>query len=97
MGHAPPYDDVIMGGASGSIYSVNLPVQPCEPGALINTPWCSSRKEGLSGVMIEGMSPDGVVLLGRCEAQGCEDCEREIDQIKDIMEKQGGEEDDEMC
>ncbi|KAK3508533.1 hypothetical protein QTP70_031919 [Hemibagrus guttatus] len=62
--HAPPYDDIIMAGASGSIYSINLPVQHCQQGKLIDTTW-PSRKEVLPGVMMEGMNSDGLLMLGR--------------------------------
>lgn len=94
--HAPPYDDIIMGGASGSIYSINLPLQHCQQGKLINTSW-PSRKEVLPGVMTEGMNSEGPVLLGGCGMQGCEDCEREMDKIKDGLEKEGDEGDDDIC
>ncbi|XP_026784156.1 germ cell-specific gene 1-like protein [Pangasianodon hypophthalmus] len=94
--HAPPYDDIIMADASGSIYSINLPLQHCQEGKLIDTIW-PSRKECLPAVMMDGMNSEGLVLLGRCGTQGCEDCEREIDKIKDVLEKEGDEEDDDIC
>ncbi|KAI5087322.1 hypothetical protein C0J45_22721, partial [Silurus meridionalis] len=91
-GHAPPYDDIIMAGASGSIYSINLPFQHCQQGKFIDTTW-PSRKGGLPGVMIS----DGLVLLERCGPQGCEDCENEIDKIMNAFKKEGEVEADEMC
>lgn len=96
--HAPPYDDIIMADASGSIYSINLPLQHCQQGKLTDTTW-PSRKECLPGLMMEGMNPEGLVLVGRCRTQGCEDCEREIDKmnIVEILEKEGDEEDDGIC
>lgn len=94
--HAPPYDDIIMAGASGSIYSINLPLQHCQQGKLIGTTW-PSRKEVLSGVMMEGLNSEGVVLLGRCGTQGCEDCEREMDKVQDVLEKECDEEDNDIC
>lgn len=94
--HAPPYDDIIMAGANGSIYSINLPLQHCRPGKLIDTTW-TSRNEGLCGVMMDGINSEGLVVLGRCGTQDCEDCERELDKIKDVLEKEGSEEDDEIC
>lgn len=94
--HAPPYDDIIMAGASGSIYSINLPLQHCQQGKLFDTTW-PSRKEVLPGVMMEGMNSDGLVMLGRCGTEGCEDCEREMDKITDVLEKECNEEDDEIC
>ncbi|XP_047015096.1 germ cell-specific gene 1-like protein [Ictalurus punctatus] len=90
--HAPPYEDIIMADASGSIYSINLPLQHCQQAKVIDTTW-PSRKDGLPGVMMEGMNSEGLVLLGRCGTQGCEDCKREID----ALEKEGDREDEEIC
>lgn len=95
-GHAPPYDDIIMTGAGGSIYSINLPLQNCQQGKLIDTTW-PSRKEVMPEVMKKEMNSEGLVLLGRCGTQGCEDCEREMDGIADVLEKGGEEEDDDIC
>lgn len=95
-GHAPPYDDIIMTSASGSIYSINLPLQHCQQGKLIDTIW-PSRKDVLPGVMTEVMNSEGLVQLSRCRAQGCVDCEREMDGIKDLLEKGSEEEDDDIC
>ncbi|GAA6086438.1 germ cell-specific gene 1-like protein [Tachysurus ichikawai] len=94
--HAPPYDDIIMAGASRSIYSINLPLHHCQQGKLIDTTW-PSRKEGLPRLMMEGMNAEGLLMLGRCGTQGCEDCEREMDKITDVLEKDGDDEEDEIC
>lgn len=42
-------------------------------------------------------NPHGLVLVGGCGTEGCEDCERELDDMEDILEtdERGGA--DEMC
>lgn len=91
-GHAPPYGDIILAGGNTSLYSINLPLQHCQQGKLIDTTW-PSRKECLPGVMIEGINSKGLGMLGGCGMQGCEDCERELD----VLEKEGIEQDEEIC
>uniref|UniRef100_A0A671PZG8 Uncharacterized protein n=1 Tax=Sinocyclocheilus anshuiensis TaxID=1608454 RepID=A0A671PZG8_9TELE len=80
--HAPPYDEVITTGG-GSLYS----------GAFIDTTW-SPREEVSGGGMVGAKSPHGLVLVGGCGREGCEDCEREMDEVEDELEREGN---DEMC
>ena len=70
--HAPSYDEVVPG---GGIYSVNGLLQ-CQAG-LIDTVWPGD------GV---GEMPT-LVLVGDCGAQGCVDCERELEEMEDTMER----------
>ncbi|KAL7826307.1 hypothetical protein AOLI_G00315160 [Acnodon oligacanthus] len=94
--HAPPYDEVITARPGSSVYSVNQLLQQCQKGTLIDAAW-SSREEGQAGVMVEGMTPHGLVLVGGCGTQGCEDCEREMDEIEDALDRDEKEGDDEIC
>ncbi|XP_017574070.1 germ cell-specific gene 1-like protein [Pygocentrus nattereri] len=94
--HAPPYDEVITARPGSSVYSVNRLLQQCQKGTLIDAAW-PSREEGQAGVMVEGMNPHGLVLVGGCGTQGCEDCEREMDEIEDALERDEKEGVDEIC
>uniref|UniRef100_A0A673FVX4 Germ cell-specific gene 1-like protein n=1 Tax=Sinocyclocheilus rhinocerous TaxID=307959 RepID=A0A673FVX4_9TELE len=69
--HAPPYDEVITTGG-GSLYSVSRLVQQCHKGAFIDTTW-SCREEVSGGAMVGAKSPHGLVLVGGCGREGCED------------------------
>ncbi|TRZ01555.1 hypothetical protein DNTS_030600 [Danionella cerebrum] len=89
---APSYDEVITGGAQ-SLYSVSRLVQQCQKGALVDTLW-DPGEEGATGGMVGAKAPHGLVLVGGCGREGCEDCEREIDELEDALEREG---DDEMC
>ncbi|XP_043074169.1 germ cell-specific gene 1-like protein [Puntigrus tetrazona] len=90
--HAPPYDEVITTGG-GSLYSVSRLVQQCQKGAFIDTTW-SPRDEVSGGGMVGAKSPHGLVLVGGCGREGCEDCDREMDEVEDALEREGN---DEMC
>ncbi|RXN28568.1 epsin-1-like protein [Labeo rohita] len=90
--HAPPYDEVITT-SGGSLYSVSRLVQQCQKGAFIDTTW-SPRDEVSCGGMVGSKSPHGLVLMGGCGREGCEDCEREMDEVEDALEREGN---DEMC
>uniref|UniRef100_A0A8C2K8S6 Germ cell-specific gene 1-like protein n=3 Tax=Cyprinus carpio TaxID=7962 RepID=A0A8C2K8S6_CYPCA len=90
--HAPPYDEVITTGG-GSLYSVSRLVQQCQKSAFIDTTW-SPREEVSGGGMVGAKSPHGLVLVGGCGREGCEDCEREMDEVVDALEREGN---DEMC
>lgn len=94
--HAPPYDEVITAHPGGSVYSVNRLLQQSQKGTLIDTVW-PSREDRPSGVIVEGMNPHGLVLVGGCGTQGCEDCEREMDEIEDALEREERDGTDELC
>lgn len=90
--HAPPYDEVITTGG-GSLYSVSQLVQQSQKSAFIDTAW-TPREEGSVGGMVGVKSPHGLVLVRGCGREGCEDCEREMDEMEDALEGEGN---DEMC
>uniref|UniRef100_A0A3B1IZB9 Si:ch211-232m10.6 n=1 Tax=Astyanax mexicanus TaxID=7994 RepID=A0A3B1IZB9_ASTMX len=81
---------------TGSVYSVNQLLQQCQKGTLIDTGW-PPREEGSARVTVEGMNPHGLVLVGGCGTQGCEDCEREMDEMEVALEREDHEGDDEIC
>ncbi|XP_066531943.1 si:ch211-232m10.6 [Hoplias malabaricus] len=94
--HAPPYDEVITARTGTSVYSVNRLLQQCQKSSPINTPW-PSRVEEPAGVVMDGVNPHGLVLMGACGTQGCEDCEREMDEMEDAIETEDRQGDDEIC
>ncbi|KAG7457755.1 hypothetical protein MATL_G00230570 [Megalops atlanticus] len=71
--HAPSYDEVVPG---SGIYSVSG-LMPC-PDGLMDTVWA---RDGL------GEAPS-LVLVGGCGTEGCEDCERELEEMEDAMERE---------
>ncbi|XP_064204116.1 germ cell-specific gene 1-like protein isoform X2 [Anguilla rostrata] len=70
--HAPSYDEVVPG---GGVYSVSGLMQ-CQAG-LIDKAWAAD------GV---GEAPT-LMLVGGCGAEGCVDCERELEEMEDTMER----------
>ncbi|XP_016388326.1 germ cell-specific gene 1-like protein [Sinocyclocheilus rhinocerous] len=68
-------------------------IQQCQKGVFIDTTW-SPREEVSGGGMVGAKSPHGLVLVGGCGREGCEDCEREMDEVEDELEREGN---DEMC
>jgi hypothetical protein len=77
--HAPPYDEVVPG---GGIYSVSGLLQ-C-PDGMIDVAWAP---DGTVMGVGNGDVPT-LVLLGGCGPEGCEDCEREIDEMEEAMERE---------
>ncbi|KAJ8389433.1 hypothetical protein AAFF_G00119710 [Aldrovandia affinis] len=75
--HAPSYDEVVPG---GGVYSVSGIMQ-C-PASLIDTVWAGD------GV---GETPT-LVLMGGCGTEGCVDCERELEEMEDVRERDREEE-----
>ncbi|TRY59501.1 hypothetical protein DNTS_017887 [Danionella cerebrum] len=74
--HAPSYDEVVPG---GQLYSVSSLMQ-C-PDGVVDSVWGS---DGSVGTEQEGDVPT-LVLIGGCRADECEDCEREMDEMKQVM------------
>ncbi|XP_051992649.1 germ cell-specific gene 1-like protein [Xyrauchen texanus] len=92
--HAPPYDEVIMAGG-GSLYSVSRLVQHCQKGTLMDTTW--PPKENIpGGSLLEMANPHGLVLVSGCGTEGCEDCEREMEEMERALEREESEGEDEM-
>uniref|UniRef100_A0A3B4U424 Si:ch211-149k23.9 n=1 Tax=Seriola dumerili TaxID=41447 RepID=A0A3B4U424_SERDU len=76
--HAPAYDEVVPG---GGLYSVSGLLQ-C-PDGMIDVSWAPN------GSMV-GMGNGDVptlVLVGGCGPEGCEDCEREMDEMEEAMDR----------
>ncbi|XP_062846106.1 germ cell-specific gene 1-like protein [Trichomycterus rosablanca] len=93
--HAPPYEDIVSVSAGDGVYAINHPLQNYQQGILIDR--LVSREESLTGVLKEGMNPFGLVMVEGCGSQGCEDCEREMDTMNDVLKREEREEDDEIC
>lgn len=74
--HAPSYDEVVPG---GGLYSVSGLLQ-C-PDGMIDPMWAS---DGNLGMMAERDVPT-LVLVGGCGTDACEDCEREMDELKEAL------------
>lgn len=74
--HAPSYDEVVPG---GGLYSVSGLLQ-C-PDGMIDPMWTS---DGNLGMMAERDVPT-LVLVGGCGTDACEDCEREMDELKEAL------------
>lgn len=76
---APSYDEVLSG---GGIYSISG-LQQC-PDGMIDSMWLEHETVGAK---IEVDVPM-MVLVGGCEHEECEDCEREMDEIEQAMERE---------
>ncbi|GLD63749.1 germ cell-specific gene 1-like protein [Lates japonicus] len=76
--HAPSYDEVVPG---GGLYSVSGLLQ-C-PDGMIDVAWAPNG--GVVG-MGNGDVPT-LVLVGGCGPEGCEDCEREMDEMEGTMDR----------
>ncbi|KAK2844703.1 hypothetical protein Q5P01_011362 [Channa striata] len=76
--HAPSYDEVVPG---GGLYSVSGLLQ-C-PDGMIDVAWAPN------GSMIGVGNGDvpTLVLVGGCGPEGCEDCEREMDEMEEAMDR----------
>eukprot|EP00063_Salmo_salar_P082422 XP_014057257.1 PREDICTED: germ cell-specific gene 1-like protein isoform X2 [Salmo salar] len=77
--HAPPYDEVVTG---GGLYSVSGLLQ-C-PDGMIDVAWAP---DGTVMGVGNGDVPT-LVLVGGCGPEGCEDCEREMDEMEEAMERE---------
>ncbi|XP_076157816.1 germ cell-specific gene 1-like protein [Alosa pseudoharengus] len=96
--HAPSYDEVITetdggGGGGGSMYSVNRLLRQAQQSALMENIWTphAALVMGPGGHMPRG----GMVLVGGCGTEGCEDCVREMDEMEDAQEEEYDDDDDE--
>ncbi|XP_028819588.1 germ cell-specific gene 1-like protein [Denticeps clupeoides] len=92
--HAPSYDEVVTSGSSG-VYSIGRLLQNSQQGTLIDPMWTPQASGGgpdTGGVPV----PRSLVLVGGCGTEGCEDCEREMDEMEEALEEDGGREDD-LC
>ncbi|KAM6910284.1 germ cell-specific gene 1-like protein [Xenentodon cancila] len=76
--HAPSYEEVVPG---GGLYSVSGLLH-C-PDGMIDVAWAPNG--GMVGVG-NGDVPT-LVLVGGCGPEGCEDCERERDEMEEAMER----------
>ncbi len=74
--HAPSYDEVVPG---GGLYSVSGLLQ-C-PNGMIDSMWASNGSMGLE----QERDVPTLVLVGGCGQEDCEDCEREMDEMKEAM------------
>ncbi|XP_016145242.1 germ cell-specific gene 1-like protein [Sinocyclocheilus grahami] len=74
--HAPSYDEVVPG---GGLYSVSGLLQ-C-PNGMIDSMWVSDGSMGL----VQERDVPTLVLFGGCGQDSCEDCEREMDEMKEAM------------
>ncbi|XP_031432145.1 germ cell-specific gene 1-like protein [Clupea harengus] len=79
--HAPSYDEVVPGGA---LYSVSSLLQ-C-PDGMMDMMWSTDGTMGVVGEE-DGDVPT-MVLVGGCGPDGCEDCEREMDEMEEAMERE---------
>lgn len=71
--HAPAYDEVVPG---GGLYSVSGLLQ-C-PDGMIDVAWAPNG----SVVGVGNGDVPTLVLVGGCGPEGCEDCEREMDEME---------------
>uniref|UniRef100_A0A673M5B4 Si:ch211-149k23.9 n=2 Tax=Sinocyclocheilus rhinocerous TaxID=307959 RepID=A0A673M5B4_9TELE len=74
--HAPSYNEVVPG---GGLYSVSGLLQ-C-PNGMIDSMWASNGSMGL----VQERDVPTLVLVGGCGQDSCEDCEREMDEMKEAM------------
>uniref|UniRef100_A0A9J7XV11 Si:ch211-149k23.9 n=1 Tax=Cyprinus carpio carpio TaxID=630221 RepID=A0A9J7XV11_CYPCA len=74
--HAPSYEEVVPG---GGLYSVSRLLQ-C-PNGMIDSMWASDGSMGL----VQERDVPTLVLFGGCGQDSCEDCEREMDEMKEAM------------
>ncbi len=74
--HAPSYDEVVPG---GGLYSVSGLLQ-C-PNGMMDSMWASNGSMGLE----QERDVPTLVLVGGCGQDSCEDCEREMDEMKEAM------------
>lgn len=77
---APSYEEVV---SAGGIYSING-LQQCRDG-MINSMWLEHETVGVKAEVDVPM----MVLVGGCDPEECEDCEREMDEMKEAMEREG--------
>nr|XP_046171986.1 germ cell-specific gene 1-like protein isoform X1 [Oncorhynchus gorbuscha] len=77
--HAPPYNEVVPG---SGLYSVSGLLQ-C-PDGMIDVAWAP---DGTVMGVGNGDVPT-LVLVGGCGPEGCEDCEREMDEMEEAMERE---------
>lgn len=75
---APSYDEVVSG---GGIYSISG-LQQC-PDGMIDSMWLEHENVGEKTEVDVPM----MVLVGGCEPEECEDCEREMDEMEQTMER----------
>ncbi|KPP77405.1 germ cell-specific protein 1-like, partial [Scleropages formosus] len=74
---APSYDEVVPG---GGVYSVSDLLQ-C-PNGVIDSVWPGE------GVRIGMGDQPTLVLIGGCGTEGCEDCEREMDEMEEAIQRE---------
>lgn len=72
---APSYEEVVSG---CGIYSISG-LQQC-PDGMINSVWLDHETVEVKAE---------VVLIGGCEPEECEDCEREMNYMEEAMESEG--------
>lgn len=76
--HAPSYDEVVPG---GGLYSVSG-LLPC-PDNMVDVAWAPNG----SVVGVGNGEVSTLVLVGGCGPEGCEDCEREMDEMEEAMDR----------
>ncbi|XP_059205326.1 germ cell-specific gene 1-like protein [Centropristis striata] len=91
---APSYEEVVRAGTNSGVYSVSQLIQLGQQGALMDPLW--PRGVGPAGGMGGGrlVDPHGVVVVEECGIEGCEDCEREMDEIDYTLQE---EREDSLC
>ncbi|XP_072226598.1 germ cell-specific gene 1-like protein [Leuresthes tenuis] len=80
----PSYEEVVQAGGGG-LYSVSQLIQLGQQGALIDPSWPRGVGPAVGPLACTGMGrlvdPHGMVVVEGCGAEGCEECEREMDEI----------------
>ncbi|XP_041665795.1 germ cell-specific gene 1-like protein [Cheilinus undulatus] len=85
---APSYEEVVRG-SGGGIYSVSQLIQLGQQGVLMDPLW--PRVGPMGGMGIGGgrlVDHHGVVVVEGCGAEGCEDCERELDEMDYALQEE---------
>lgn len=77
---APSYEEVV---SRGGIYSVSG-LQQC-PDEMIDIMWLDQDTVEMRTEVEVPM----LVLIGGCEPEECEDCEKEMDEMEEAMEREG--------
>ncbi|XP_068567586.1 si:ch211-232m10.6 [Cebidichthys violaceus] len=88
---APSYEEVVRA-SGGSVYSVSQLIQLGQQGALMDPLW--PRGVGPAVGPLALVDPHGMVVVEGCCAEGCEDCEREMDEIDYALQE---EREDSLC
>ncbi|XP_031442249.2 germ cell-specific gene 1-like protein [Clupea harengus] len=91
---APSYDEVVTE-LGGGVYSVNRLMRQAQQSTLMENIWPPhALVMGPGGHLAGG----GMVLVGGCGTEGCEDCEMEMDEMEEALDEEDeGEREDDLC